>query len=534
MAIINVSAAISGADFQSLINSSPAGTTLQLAAGTFNLDRTIRIERDDISIVGAGSDKTFIKVAKSLGAEAFAVGDGDRSGAFTLQQSVNQGGTVLNLAGAHTFKVNDYVYIERKSTLAFYDSIGDETWRNTDVPLRTSIRKVVAVDDTRITLAGGVHFDFTPSETTVREIDLARNITLRGFSIDYGLGTADPSKFSNTLSAYNEDAVIVVEGTAGLKIGDISARNVPSMGISFGLSTAVSADGLTFSGAHNKGAGGNGYAFEIRDTYDSDFKNLTDMDMRHSVVFASWRSAVGNNVHVLSTDRDINFHGGRHHANTVVVDRSVRDANSDIIGPTIFTNVTGTHYGAPVDPGANITTFGKVVGSRLADNVTGYATGSTLDGRAGDDTLTGGAAGDMLLGGAGNDLLCGTGGRDQISGEDGDDRIVGGAGKDTLAGNAGSDTFVFSRVIDSAPGAADAITGFNRADDIITLAAIDANLSKAADQAFVWVGQKANSAVIGTLWQTGNVIRGEIDGKDPYDFEIAIGPTALNASDFIL
>jgi Ca2+-binding RTX toxin-like protein len=534
MAIINVSASVTGAEFQVLVNTSAAGTILQLAAGTYNLDRTILIDRDDITIAGAGSGKTVIKVAKGLGAEAFNVGDGDRSGNFKLQSSVSEGGKVLTLTGAHTFKVNDYVYMARDSTAAFYDSIGDTTWRNLDVPLRTSIAKVVAVDGNKITLESGTHFDFAASETTVREIDLARNITLKGFSVDYGLGVADPSKFANTLSADDENAVIVVEGTAGLNISDITARNVPSMGISFALSTDINADRLTFTGAHNKGDGGNGYAYEIRDTYDSSFRNLTDMDMRHSVVFASWRSAVGNDVHVLSTDRDINFHGGRHHGNTVNVDRSIRDANSDIISPTLFVNTTGTHYGAPVDPNGNVVTFGVVVGSRLADKLTGFASASSLDGRAGNDSLKGGAAADTLTGGAGDDLLSGAAGRDLVSGGLDDDRIVGGLGKDTLAGNAGQDTFVFTRVADSAAGLADVISDFSRADDMLNLAAIDANLAKSGDQAFAWLGAKANSAVAGTLWQTGGFIRAEVDGKAGYDFEIAIGSLTLNATDFIL
>ena len=103
-------------------------------------------------------------------------------------------------------------------------------------------------------------------------------------------------------------------GTAGLKLFDVTSHDVPSLGVNVASSTKAQIDGITMTGAHNKGEGGNGYALQIRDVYDSSFTNLSDMDMRHSVVFASWTSAAGNFVHVSQTDRDINFHGGRDHA----------------------------------------------------------------------------------------------------------------------------------------------------------------------------------------------------------------------------
>lgn len=122
--------------------------------------------------------------------------------------------------------------------------------------------------------------------------------------------------------------------------------------------------------------------------------------------------AAGNLVHVLQTDRDINFHGGRDHDNVVVVDKSIRDAASDIIGPSVFYNATGTHYGTVTDPATNIVKFGYVEGSRLGDDVHGYDSGAWLSGLGGKDTLTGGAGNDFLIGGAGNDTLFGGDGVD--------------------------------------------------------------------------------------------------------------------------
>ena len=400
------------AQLQNLINTAAAGTTLQLEAGHYKFDRTIVVDRDDITVVGAGSGKTFIDVPSGLGEEAFQIGSGTRTGAYKLSSDVAEGGQVMTLSGSHSFVAGDYVYLSRESTAAFYQEIGDTTWARTDVPLRTSIVKVAAVDGAKITLASGVHFDFTVGETTISEISMAERVKVGGFTVDYGLAPANPSSFTNTLSAYDRNAVIEADGTAGLVLFDITSHDVPSLGVNIASSTNAKVDSITMTGAHNKADGGNGYALQIRDVYDSSFTNLHDQDMRHSVVFASWTSAAGNFVHVAQTDRDINFHGGQDHGNVVVVDRSLRDANSDIISPTLFVNTAGTHYGSVTDATANKVTFGTVEGTRLADVVTGYDSGSRLDGKGGNDSLTGGAGNDMLIGGSGNDTLKGMAGVD--------------------------------------------------------------------------------------------------------------------------
>ena len=402
------------AELQRLIDTAAAGTTLQLEAGHYNFDRTIVVNRDDISVVGAGSGKTFINVPSSLGEEAFQIGSGSKTGAYKLSADMAEGSKVMTLSGTHSFVAGDHVYLSRESTAAFYAEIGDTTWANTNVALRTSIARVVAVDGLKITLSTGVHFDFTTGETTVSEIGMAENVKVGGFTVDYGLATVDPSKFLNTLSAYDRNAVIEVDGTAGLVLFDIASHDVPSLGVNVASSTNANIDKITMTGAHNKGDGGNGYGLQIRDVYDSRFTNLSDMDMRHSVVFASWTSAVGNFVHVAQTDRDINFHGGRDHDNVVMVDKSIRDANSDIIAPTLFVNTKGTHYGSVTDADANKVAFGTVVGTRLNDAVTGYDNGAWLDGKGGNDSLTGGAGNDMLIGGSGRDTLNGMAGEDIV------------------------------------------------------------------------------------------------------------------------
>lgn len=73
--------------------------------------------------------------------------------------------------------------------------------------------------------------------------------------------------------------------------------------------------------------------------------------------------------------------------------------------------------------------------------------------------------------------IAGTAGRDRLNGSAGDDVITGGAGADTLTGGAGADTFVYQSMRD----AADLITDFVPAQDVVDLRALLAGLGIVGD-----------------------------------------------------
>ncbi|TKR32967.1 tandem-95 repeat protein [Luteimonas gilva] len=100
--------------------------------------------------------------------------------------------------------------------------------------------------------------------------------------------------------------------------------------------------------------------------------------------------------------------------------------------------------------------FERVIGSNLADTITGTAGNDLIEGGNGNDTLYGGAGDDELIGGAGNDY---------IDAQSGNDRLIGGAGNDILVGGEDSDVYVIDinsgadeiRNYDSSGGDIDAI-----------------------------------------------------------------------------
>jgi Ca2+-binding RTX toxin-like protein len=410
---IEVAAGTSASALQGIIESASPGAVIRLSAGEFVFDRTVRIERDDITVEGAGSAQTKIITDFAAGDEgpAFALMSSGLSGRFGLSQDALEGDTTLHLESGHGLGAGDFVWLEAPNTQEFFDEIGDTSWLKSK-PLRTSIARVTEVNGDTLTLENGIHFDYGASEATIRRLDMVEDVTLRGFSIVTRLGEPDPADFSNTLPGFDRVAAVHFVGTYNARLADIEVHDSGSKAFLFEKTLAMAADELLADGSHNKGSGGNGYAFELKDVYESNLTNLEDHGMRHSLVMGSWYSAVNNTAHVKFTDRDINFHGGRDHDNVVTVDVSERIEANDVMSSVLSYNTEGESWGAPTDPDANTITFGQVLGSKRNDEIQGNDSGVYFDGRGGHDRLTGAEGDDTLVGGAGNDVLSGLGGND--------------------------------------------------------------------------------------------------------------------------
>jgi Ca2+-binding RTX toxin-like protein len=140
----------------------------------------------------------------------------------------------------------------------------------------------------------------------------------------------------------------------------------------------------------------------------------------------------------------------------------------------------------------------------------------------------------VVYGGAGNDTITGGHGNDSLSG---------GLGADTLTGGAGNDVFLYRSVVESTPTSHDTIADFTLGD-IIDLSRIDADTTKAGDQAFTFIGSKAfdGNGHAGELQAVNNgggnwTISADVNGDGVADLQINVHVTdghTLAAQDFHL
>lgn len=425
-AVITIAAGSSAATIQAVINAAAPGAHIVLQQGTYTFNKTVVINTDGITLEGQGN--VTIIAAKSLaGAPALQVGSTlfseTETNAMKLTASAQEGASSLRVANGAALRVGDVLWIERPNDTALFKAIGDTEWQQ-DKPLRTAMVIVTAVNGNTVSLDRPLPFDFDAKSTTVAVADTVEDVTLRNLTFQGSYGTADPGNFNNINKAEDGGMMVLVNSSVRTVVEHVDIVNPGSNGLVLGRSIDAVVDDVTVTGAQNKGDGGNGYGFWIRDVYDSVFTHLQAVDTRHAVLFASYTSAANNTVEVDFTNRDINFHGGLDHGNTVIVHNSVRTAIEQAYMASVSFFNPGTSYGAPTDPDANVIKFENVVATVRTDAVVAVDTGAHISTLSGNDSVAGGAGNDWIDLGSGAELVVASAGDDTIIGGQGVDRLV--------------------------------------------------------------------------------------------------------------
>jgi Ca2+-binding RTX toxin-like protein len=188
---------------------------------------------------------------------------------------------------------------------------------------------------------------------------------------------------------------------------------------------------------------------------------------------------------------------------------------------------------------------GELISSDSVFNTS--ATALSISGTSSGDVLFGGRGHDLLEGNGGNDKLLGGYGDDDIYGDLGNDQIWGGAGSDYLSGGSGNDIFRFAAISEMTSSTGrDVIADFqindgDGYDDRIDLSQIDADASRAGNQAFDFIGRtNFISYSPGELrcYYTSSgdtVVAGNVDNDAADEFQIVLaGRHSLNVNDFIV
>jgi Ca2+-binding RTX toxin-like protein len=161
------------------------------------------------------------------------------------------------------------------------------------------------------------------------------------------------------------------------------------------------------------------------------------------------------------------------------------------------------------------------------DDVRTGAGNDFLSGGSGNDTLRGGAGRDGLAGSLGDDLLVGGPGGDRLFGGGGDDTLIGSLGGEHLDGDIGADTFRFRGPDSVVSDVTDTIV-YLESRDTIDLSRIDADVTTAGDQAFVFVDSFSGTAGEATFnYRTPGdrtILAFDTDGDRAADIRIEIVP----------
>ncbi|MGZ9097521.1 MAG: calcium-binding protein [Micavibrio sp.] len=478
-------------DIQSLLGSAAKGTTFYFSEGTHTLTDTLQIKTDGITFTGAGRDKTTLRFDYE-GTPGHGIHVGN-SGYYqdwegTVTKTVKKGAYTIELQDASALKAGDLILVRQKNSRQWLDDNGYENVPDTYIyktPINESLVEVKSVSGNTVTLKQPITHDMnardtTNMTTTVRLIDAVYDIKLSDFSIKFALGESNPASMMNTQPDYKGTTALFLEQTVDAKITNISIDEAPSHSLEFHTSLRPNVDHFSADGAHNKGSTGDGYGLHISETHYGVFKNLELTDVRHALVFSAWHTEVGNQVHILSANRDINYHGGPDYDNVVVVERAIYSSGS-YVWPLVS---PGDYHHPATDIDANTTVFGVAQATGLADRFRGWDKGAWLDGASGDDVIYGGAGNDVLIGGKGVDNIHLGGGSDIVAFRPGtgrDDIFGFGSGdKILLDGFSGTSAFSHISLGNVTGGALLKING----DSIALLHSVNASALSAANFIF--------------------------------------------------
>lgn len=479
---IIVSDSISLDELNSIIAEAPIGADIILEDGIYNFSDSLVINRGDINISGQSEEGVILNFDLDNSDNTDAIIIGERSYEKPIA-SVSSGSEIndssLSVDDTSAFSIGDVIYVQQENTHEYLTSKGDTEYNESladRLPFRETMAKVIDIQGDKLILEGQVGQEFDPGLATVKKVDAISDVSLNNLTVQYDFSQEiQHNNFDNMLTGYDDAKTIAVYEAVDLDISSISILNSASHGLYIRSSLDVNVDGLFVNGHHNKAAG-NGYGLEISEVFGSNFTNLELFNSRHAFAFSSWHAENYNYVHILETNRDVNFHGSFDHSNNVVVDKAVLEydptehtgdyngywdsvgtagrshIDTDIYGdntitfdhleefdPKDYDDPDNYHTSDRVISDEYIEENGGIIGTGSNDRFYEINGDNEILAHAGDDVIRTGEGDDVIYAGAGNDRIVAGNGDNAIFGENGNDRIIAGNGDDFLDGGAGED-----------------------------------------------------------------------------------------------
>lgn len=435
--VFNVDASTPIEELQNLIKGAPTGSTINLAAGVYDITETLWIDRSDITIKGAGEGQTILRMAQTnenAGQAILVQPDGQAlfEDLSPIASDAAKGTFQITLSDDHELGLGDLLFIHQANDAQWLAETGNSEWdepvsdRAEDTYLREFRSRITEIDGNTITLQEALPFTFEAGIATARQSTYLENVILSDFTVTGQWGeTADPYNFEDTLDdAWKSIAAIELDAVENSSISRVSVVDAPSHAFRFQRTYEVTGDDLSAEGAHNKGPS-NGYHYYFVEAFKTVINDATSQDARHSVLFSSFHAEHYNEIYVTETNRDINFHGSPDADNIVHVASMIQDypLNQFPQWQAVNPGVQVEHPDATIED--NDVTFAYLESGERPDIVTAAETGGVLNTGIGSDQLFGGSSADILRGGANDDDMTGGGGRDKFvyRAGDGNDQI---------------------------------------------------------------------------------------------------------------
>jgi mannuronan synthase len=335
-----------------LDNHPPGPVTLQLPPGQLDFQRPLVIRRDDVTLAGAGADRT--RIVSHLRAPEVAVirvegESGPRLG--SLAQPLTEHDTLLRLEGALPLEAGALLWLRQPNDDAFLRTLGSEEWKREHPYLRQALLRVEGREAGGVRLAQppGVFFD--AARTEIRRVRPVRNLRLADFSIEQRAPGRDIAslqhRYENAVPDVAVDAISLM-WTQDAVIERVGVLNAGRHPVSIEQSHGFALRDCVLDGAWNKGEGGSGY-LRIARSYRGTVEGCEVRNIRH--IALQW-SAAFNRIRNLKTEVDINFHGGYAHHNTV---ENVRFAVSAAHKwPPVYVTPRDAKWAPPDGPGNTV------------------------------------------------------------------------------------------------------------------------------------------------------------------------------------
>lgn len=345
---------------QSIIDAAPPGTVVRLAPGEFRLAAPLLIRRDHITLAGAGPERTRL-VASFAGQDSAVI---DIAGGVTpggacrrLRAAVPADGLRLDIDGAAP-PPGTTVMLTAANDDGFLDGLDAQVWRKAQPELRRTLATVTAAEGRvaegmTVDLAAPVDLDL-PAGTRICPLLVRRGVVLRGFSVVYDIGGApNAADYTNARPDHAVDG-IRLRGVAAPHLSDLAVINAGRHPLDLDTVLAPVVERVTLHGAWNKGPGGSGY-LRLARTVRGRLQDIETSGLRHVVLQWSTHHTV---IRGLTSDADVNFHGGFSHHNRIEADR-VAPRRGHPWG--VVTRTPATAAWAPPDGPDNIVTQGGSV-----------------------------------------------------------------------------------------------------------------------------------------------------------------------------